>query len=297
MFVIGGGLIRSQVVEGTFLMRYMQAVVTPALSLVDGIFTFRMVSNGWNFMLLVLAVAAFIVRHLMMLPAEAGEHWAKSRLLKARSSAPQTAAMKTSDRGGSGSRLALLREYNEKKKVLFQEKKPLAFLSIDVVGSTQMKRGEDKLTVEHAFVEFKKYVERILNSNNCWKSAWTPDGVMCAFRSAPEAVKSAQEVLSGLGWFNKGVHNLRQPFAVRAGVHHGEVVFPDDKDMVEVSDFTIDVAGHLQKYAAQDRLWVSKEAVDTLSDTNGFSAIEKQVDNHTVFEWAPAAEAEKAAAQ
>jgi serine/threonine protein kinase/class 3 adenylate cyclase len=295
MFIIGGGLIRSQVIEGTMLMRYVQTVVTPALSLVDRIFTFRMVSNGWNFMLLILAVAAFVARHLIMLPAEAGEHWAKSRLLKARASAPQTAAMSVSDRSGSGSRLALLRKYNESKKVLFQEKKPLAFMSIDVVGSTQMKRGEDKLTVEHAFVEFKKFVERILNSNNCWKSAWTPDGVMCAFRGTPEAVTAGQEVLSGLGWFNSGVHNLRTPFAVRAGVHYGEVVFPDDKDMVEVSDFTIDVAGHLQKHGAQNTLWVSKEAVDMLSGTSGFKMLEQQVDSHGVFEWAPSVE--KAAAQ
>jgi serine/threonine protein kinase/class 3 adenylate cyclase len=295
MFIIGGGLIRSQVIEGTMLMRYIQAVVTPALSLVDRIFTFRMVSNGWNFMLLILAVAAFVARHLIMLPAEAGEHWAKSRLLKARASAPQTAAMSVSDRSGSGSRLALLREYAETKKVLFQEKKPLAFMSVDVVGSTQMKRGEDKLMVEHAFVEFKKYVERILNSNNCWKSAWTPDGVMCAFRSAPEAVKAGQEVLSGLGWFNSGVHNLRTPFAVRAGVHYGEVVFPDNKDMVEVSDFTIDVTGHLQKHGSQNTLWVSKETVDMLSDTSGFKMLEQQIDSHGVFEWVPSVE--KAAAQ
>ena len=296
IFIIGGGLIRAQVVEGTWLMNYMQAVVTPALSLVDRIFTFRMVSGGWNFMLLVLAVAAFIVRHLIMLPAEAAEHWAKSRLLKARASAPQTASMSVSERGGSsGSRLALLREYAETKRVLSQEKKPLAFLSIDVVGSTQMKRGEDRLTVEHAFVEFKKFVERILNGNNCWKSAWTPDGVMCAFHSTPDAVKSGQEVVAGLPWFNKGVHNLRVPFAVRAGVHCGEVVFPDDKDMVEISDFTIDVTGHLQKHGTQNTLWVSKEAVDTLSDTSGFSMLEQQVDNHGVFEWVPPAE--EAAAQ
>jgi class 3 adenylate cyclase len=296
MFIIGGGVIRSQVIEGTWLMRYMQVVVTPALSLVDRIFTFRMVSGGWNFMLLVLAVVAFIVRHLMMLPAEAGEHWAKSKLLKARASAPQTAAMSVSDRGGSASRLALLRSHAETKKLLFQEKKPLAFLSIDVVGSTQMKRGEDKLTVEHAFVEFKKYVERILNANNCWKSAWTPDGVMCAFRSAPDAVKAGQETVAGLGWFNSGVHNLRVPFAVRAGVHCGEVVFPDDKDMVEISDFAIDVTGHLQKHGTHNTLWVSKEAVETLSDSSGFQLLERQVDNHAVFEWTPPS-IEKAAAQ
>jgi hypothetical protein len=101
--------------------------------------------------------------------------------------------------------------------------------------------------------------------------------------------------VSGLGWFNSGVHNLRTPFAVRAGVHCGEVVFPDNKDMVEVSDFTIDVTGHLQEHGSQNMLWVSKEAVDMLSDTSGFKMLERQVDSHGVFEWAPPVE--QAAAQ
>ena len=65
--------------------------------------------------------------------------------------------------------------------------------------------------------------------------------------------------------------------------------------MVEVSDFTIDVAGHLQKHGAQNTLWVSKEAVDMLSDTSGFKMLEQQVDSHGVFEWAPSVE--QAAAQ
>ncbi len=292
-FTIGGGLIRAQVVEGTLLMRYMQAVVTPVLSLVDRIFTFRMVMNGWNFMLLGLGVAGFIVRHLALLPVEVAEHWAKTKLMKARASAPQTAAIAVSEKA-SAPRLALLREYAETKAVLFQQKKPLAFLSLDVVGSTRMKRGEDQLVVEHAFAEFKKFVDRILGLHNCWKSAWTPDGVMCAFPKVSDAVTAGQEILRGLPWFNSGIHQLKQPFALRCGLHTGEVVFPDDKEMAEISDFAIDVAGHLQKHGAQDTLWVSREVISQLADNSGFHALEEEVDHQKVFEWRPAAE--KAAA-
>jgi serine/threonine protein kinase/class 3 adenylate cyclase len=283
-FVISGGLIRPEVVQGTWFMKFIEAVVVPPLSVVERTFTFRLVMNTWNFMLLLLAVGAFVLRHLLVLPLEHLEHWAKTRVVWAQAAVPQTAAITASGRG-SNERLALLREYAEAKKVLFQEKRPLAFLSLDVAGSTRLKQGEDPLVVEHAFVEYKKFVERILNANNCWKTAWTPDGVMAAFRNAPEAVNAAQEVLRGLPWFNDGVHKLRQKFAVRGGVHWGEVVVPDEKGLAEISDVVIDVAGHIQKGAAENTVWISREALSQMGQTPGFRAVEREVDNHAVFEW------------
>ncbi len=298
-FVVGGGLVRAELIEGTALMRFMQAVVTPVLAFADRVFTFSsgMVVNGWNFMMLLLGIGAFVVRHLLLLPIEAGEHWAKSRLMKARASAPQTSAIAVTSERGSAPRLALLREYAETKKVLFQEKKTLAFLAIDVIGSTKMKIGEDQLVVEHAFAEYKKFVDRILGLNNCWKTAWTPDGVMCAFADPRQAVKAGQELITGLPWFNDGVHGLKQRFAVRCGVHCGDVVFPDNKEMQEISDFVIDVAGHLQKYGSEDTVWASREVLERLDDNTGFQPVERQVDNHSVFEWRPARTTAKAAAQ
>jgi hypothetical protein len=67
--------------------------------------------------------------------------------------------------------------------------------------------------------------------------------------------------------------------------------------MQEISDFVIDVAGHLQKYGAEDTVWASREVMDRLDNTSGFQPVERQVDNHSVFEWRPASQAAKAAAQ
>ncbi len=148
-----------------------------------------------------------------------------------------------------------------------------------------MKPGQDQLVVEHAFAEFKKYVERILDLNGCWKSSWTPDGAMCAFLDTCAAVKAAQEVLDGLDWFNSGVHILSHTFQLRSGVHCGEVVFPDGKNIVEISNFVIDVAGHLQKHSKENTLWISGDVMDALGNAEEFIPVEEQVDGFKVFSW------------
>jgi serine/threonine protein kinase/class 3 adenylate cyclase len=284
-FLVSGGMIRPQVVEGTFIMAYAKALVEPVLRVSESVFTFRMVVNGWNLMLVALTVVAFVLRQLVMLPFVKAENWAKTKVVKAKAAAPVAVSITSMERASSH-RLTMLREYAEAKKFLFQEKRHLAFLSIDVVGSTKMKIGEDKLAIEHAFAEYKKFVERILKANNIWKVAWTPDGIMCAFFTTADAVKAGQEVLEGLTWFNDGVHQLKMGFNVRCGVNAGEVVFPEEKDMEEISDEAIDVAGHMQKYAAHGALWISRALMMELGDQTGWRAItDQKVDGLDCFEW------------
>jgi class 3 adenylate cyclase/predicted Ser/Thr protein kinase len=284
-FLISGGVIRAQVVEGTAFMAFVNAVVQPPMRMAENIFTFRTVVNGWNFMLLGLMVVAFMLRHVVILPFEKLENWAKTKVVKLKAAAAPVVTLSATERASSN-RLSMLREYAETKKALFQEKRKLSFLSIDVVGSTKMKIGEDKLTIEHAFAEYKKFVERILKKNNIWKVAWTPDGIMCAFFSTNDAVRAAQEVLRDLRWFNDGVHQLKMPFNVRCGVNTGEVVFPEDKNMEEISDETIDVAGHMQKYAAHGAIWMARELVQEITDPKGFNTVDDQlVDGRIPVSW------------
>ena len=283
--IIGAGVIRAEMVQGTRFMAVLTAIVAPVLALAEKIFTFRMVVGGWNLMLALLGAAAFVVRHLVLIPFDKFSAWAKTRVVRARSTGPKAMEAAAAERV-SGQRLALLREYAEAKKILYQEKRNLAFLAIDVVGSTKMKAGEEKLVIEHAFTEYKKFIEHILKVNNAWKSTWTPDGAMIAFLTPNDAVKAAKDVLAGLGWFNDGIHHMRTPFSVRCGVNAGEVVFPESKGMEEISDEVIDVAGHMQKYAAPDSLWLPREVLNQLADPAGFRPVAgQQVDGHTPCEW------------
>jgi class 3 adenylate cyclase len=285
-FLVVGQLIKPALVEGTKLLGYVDFIVGPAQGAANNILNFNTKVNNWDFLLIGLGIAGFAVRHLVMLPVDKLEHWAKTRVVRAKQTGTKGAPVGSVQERVSNQRLAMLREYSEAQRVLQQGRRHLAFLSVDIVGSTKMKVGEDKLVIEHAFAEYKKFVERILKGNNVWKVTWTPDGIMCAFPTAEEAAKAGQTILSELEWFNDGVHRLRTPFSVRCGINTGEVIFPDDKAMEDISDENIDVAGHMQKYAAPNTLWLGKEVLSELESSAGFEQITTQmVDGRVPYEW------------
>ena len=284
-FVVSGGLIRPQLVEGTWVMRLMTAIVAPALRLAESVFTFRTVYQGWNFMLLGFAVVGFVFRQVVLLPIEKMENWAKTQVVRAKTAAPVAITLGTKDRR-SGDRLAMLREYAEAKKSLFQEKRRLAFLSMGVIGAAQMKGGEDKLVVEHAFSEYRKFVDRALGEHKSWKSGWTADSVLAAFENPEDAMAAARNILSNLNWFNDGVHQLRTPFRLRCGLNCGDVIVPNNKAIDDINDETIDVAVALQEAAAENCLWTTRETLSTLHDQSGFQAMTmQQVNGHAIIEW------------
>ena len=282
-FLIGGGAIRPEIIEGTLVMSYMTALVAPVLDLAGRVLTFRTVVEGWDLLLPVMAVAALVLRRIVHLPFLRLEHWAKSRVRKAtkvQSRAPTLAAASSV----GDQRIAMLREYAETKKLLFQQKRRLAFLSADVANAARVKASEDKLVVEHAFAEYRKYVERILSSNNVWKLTWQGETVLCAFFTVDAAVRAGQQILSELAWFNDGVHQARAKFEVHCGVSLGDVVFPEDKKIEDLTDETLDQAVAMRDRAPAGALWVSPEALAEVADGSGF----KSGVSADIREWQPA---------
>jgi class 3 adenylate cyclase len=185
----------------------------------------------------------------------------------------------------SASRMSLLREYAVAKRMLSEAQREMAFLAADVVGSTKMKLGEEKITIEHAFAEYKKFLERIFRECRVYKVAWTPDGVMACVPSVDDAAVAGRKISTDLEWFNRDVHQLRTKFHVRCGLNAGVVLIPEEKPLEEISDHTIDVAGHLQKEAESDALWISEDVHAHLTDKTGFVQLDVQVDGHHVFAW------------
>jgi serine/threonine protein kinase/class 3 adenylate cyclase len=283
-FVINGGLIKAEVVEGTAFLSVVRAIVIPVLGPLHNVLNISTKVEGWDFVAFIAGVAAIIIRHLIVAFMQRIEGKVKYRVLEIERITSAARGLVVTDKAAAD-RLGMLREYAEAKKILYREKRRLAFLAVDVVGSTKMKVGEDKLSIEHAFAEYKKFIERILNSHNVWKSTWTPDGMMCAFAELDDAVRSGQDILTGLAWFNDGVHHLRTPFNVRCGVNAGEVVFPADRQMEEISDQIIDIAGHMQKYANPGSVWMVDELCSELPDATGFTNTGQQVDGCTAVEW------------
>lgn len=188
-------------------------------------------------------------------------------------------------RAQAASRKVAVASYTEAKALLATTEMELTFLALDVVGSTRIKQGEDPYVIEQSFADYRKLVERMLRRHGAYKQTWTPDGQMAAFRSPQSAVDCGRDILLALPDFNANVSRMRSDFKLRVGANCGVVSCDDDIPMEEMSDFTIDVAGHMQKYADEDSMWISSDVYEQLADKSGFKSNGREVDERKVYVW------------
>ena len=182
-------------------------------------------------------------------------------------------------------RQELLRVFAETKKKLDSMGREVAFLSIDVVGSTEMKLQEDSASVQYDFQEYRKLVEGVFRARGVLKSAWTPDGVMACFADTDTAVNAGKDIIRSLAGFNRTVKLMRRDFVVRCGVNSGYVHFDDATPMEAMSDRVIDIAGHMQKYAEPSTVAVARKIIEPLRQDHGFQHTDKVVDGYEVSAW------------
>ena len=186
----------------------------------------------------------------------------------------------------------VLEVYAQAKRILEGRKRIVAFLAVDVVNSTGMKQGEDPALAERDFRQYRKLVEAAIERHGALKAAWTPDGVMICFASLEGAVLAGQDLIVGLEAFNRGVKSIKADFKVRCGVNSGNVLYDESTRMEEMSDGSIDLTGHMQKYAEPGTIFAAKSLVENQTQW-GFHPVDKTVDGCAVSSWsasgAPAA--------
>jgi class 3 adenylate cyclase len=179
----------------------------------------------------------------------------------------------------------LLKVFAETKRKLDAMGRDLAFLSVDVVGSTQMKVQEEPAAIQHDFLEYRKLVERVFARSRMLKAAWTPDGVMACFPNVNDAVQAGQDIIRELIVFNKSVKLMRTDFAVRCGVNAGFVYFDESTPMETMSDRVIDVAGHMQKHADPNTVLVARKIIEPLRQLEEFTHTTQVVDGYEASVW------------
>lgn len=182
-------------------------------------------------------------------------------------------------------RKRLLEEFIHIKGQLDSMGQQLAFLAMDVVDSTGMKRDEDKHIAAWDFERYNLLVNQCLSENGVVKFAMTPDGIMSCFRSVDDAVSAAQCVLSRLEGFNREERKIKTPFRVRFGINAGFVYIDDDTPLEQVSDRVIDIAGHMQKHAQPDAINIAASAIEPLKMRGGFKETENIIDEQRVYVW------------
>lgn len=186
---------------------------------------------------------------------------------------------------GKASRQDLLKVFAETKKRLDSYGREVAFLAVDVVGSTQMKLNEDPAAIQYDFEEYRKMVERIFRARGVLKTAWTPDGVMACFSHVEDACAAGKDIIKSLKKFNAETKLTKADFAVRCGVNAGLVYFDDSTPLETISDRVIDIAGHMQKYAEPNSLLVARKVIEPLRSLEEFAHSSHLVDGYEASVW------------
>lgn len=193
--------------------------------------------------------------------------------------------LRSAESGRGVNRQELLRVFAETKKKLDAFGREVAFLAIDVVGSANMKAGEDPSSIQYDFEQYRGLVERIFRARGVLKTAWTPDGVMACFAHVEDACQAGKDVIKSLGVFNREVKVSKADFSVRCGVNAGLVYFDDATPLETISDRVIDVAGHMQKHAEPNTVLVARKIIEPLRQLEEFTHTSQVIDGYEASVW------------
>ncbi len=142
--------------------------------------------------------------------------------------------------------------------------KTSTFVSIDVVGSTAIKSGENEQDVIYTFLAYHKMVSQATHHHQGEVFHIAGDGIVCRFELPDDATALALEIIENLTSFNKKQNHLSHPMSVRIGVHTGEVLESQALSSGQLISHTLDVTAKLQRSATTDRIRLSETTVNQL---------------------------------
>jgi class 3 adenylate cyclase len=140
------------------------------------------------------------------------------------------------------------------------------FVSVDVVGSTTIKTGQNEQDIIYTFLAYHKLVSDLCYTHHGEVANITGDGMMCRFQRTEDAVDLARDFLGNLPSFNKKQNRLTKPLSIRIGVHSGQVYESESLGSGQLISKTVDIAAKLQQNAEPDHAQFSEAVVSTLGD-------------------------------
>lgn len=135
------------------------------------------------------------------------------------------------------------------------------FVSVDVVGSTQIKAQCDPLSVEFTFNEYHLFLEMVAKRFQGRVHSTAGDGAILAFDHPQQAFAAARNLQTGILELNTFRNKTGSPLVLRVGLHTGTVVAPQAGDLTSLNfAHVIDVAAHFQKVCPPGGVAVSDAA-------------------------------------
>jgi class 3 adenylate cyclase len=186
----------------------------------------------------------------------------------------------------SRSRAALLEQLFDLQRQLEGQKQHRAFLSIDVAGSSEMKRSAPELAVEHCFGQYRAWVEEAVRAHGGEMQSAAGDGVMAIFPTDAGAVRAARQLQEELPRFNAEQSRLPLPFRIRCGVSAGEVAMDEGTPLGHLQSPVIDRAAVLQKRAQPGDILVGGEVAGAaLIELGALAPLTEPVAGEPAFSW------------
>lgn len=165
------------------------------------------------------------------------------------------------------------------------------FLSVDVVGSSEMKSEANELEAEYSFQQFHRWLEGIVAKHGGQIHSVAGDGAMCMFPDDSEAVKTALELQKEIAQFNATQNLLSVPFRIRCGVSAGNVPVANETTIGQIHSHVLDRAAILQKRAKPGSIVVSGEVAGAALMLLGeVSPLTDPPNGQPAFEWIPEGE-------
>lgn len=166
------------------------------------------------------------------------------------------------------------------------QKQHRAFLSVDVAGSSAMKRGESDLAVEYSFGQLQAWIGDTVRAYGGELHSAAGDGMMCVFQDDVAALRAARALQEGIEHFNRGRNRLSTPFQLRCGISAGEVAIDPGAGVGSIHSVIIDRAANLQKQAQPGDIVVGSElAVPGLTELGGLAPIPSGNGADPAFSW------------
>jgi len=140
------------------------------------------------------------------------------------------------------------------------------FVSIDVLGSTQLKAGENEQDIMATFLNYHKQVKDLAYTHHGDVISITGDGMLCRFQRPEDGVHMAEGILLELALFNKKQNRLTKPMHLRMGIHTGEVRELQGVSSGQWISPTLDCTAKLQQNAPADTIRLSEATHLLLKD-------------------------------
>ncbi|MBW3622591.1 MAG: adenylate/guanylate cyclase domain-containing protein [Armatimonadetes bacterium] len=187
---------------------------------------------------------------------------------------------------GEVSRQALLQAIFALQNQLDSHKQHRAFLSVDVVGSSEMVNSARELEVEYSFHQFRAWVEGVVKAYDGEITSSAGDGMMCSFAEDRNAIRAARTLQQDLSRFNAEGNRLPHPFRIRCGVSAGEVPLEHLSTLQTIQSPAIYRAAILQKQAEPGGIVFGEEvSAAARNELDSLTPLSEDRDTGTAYTW------------